>query len=147
MTRSATVRDFMATDLATATPEMDIHRAIKILLKRQISGLPVIDGKGGLVGFLSVKDCLKIAFSASYHQEWGGRVSEFMSPDVQTIEPDTDIVGAAEIFLKNKYRLFPVVTGGRLVGLISRYDILKALEELWSAGGLRRGREPGRFRP
>ncbi len=121
----------MATDLATVTPEMDIHRAIKLLLDRQISGTPVIDGKGGLVGFLSVKDCLKIAFSASYYQEWGGRVSEFMSPDVQTIEPDTDIVEAAEIFLKNKFRLFPVVTGGRLVGLISRYEVLRALDEFW----------------
>ena len=121
----------MATDLVTVTPDMNIHRAIRILLERQISGVPVIGENGELVGILSVKDCLKIAFSASYHQEWAGRVSEFMSTEVQTIESDTDIVEAAEIFLKNRYRRFPVVTDGRLVGMISRYDVLRAIEELW----------------
>jgi CBS domain-containing protein len=129
--KSAPVGDFMTTDLVTVTPDMDIHRAIKILLERQISGVPVIGESGELVGILSVKDCLKIAFSASYHQEWAGPVSEFMSAEVQTIESDTDIVEAAEIFLKNRYRRFPVVTDGRLVGMISRYDVLRALEELW----------------
>jgi CBS domain-containing protein len=129
--KSAPVRDFMTTDLVTVTPDMDIHRAIKILLERQISGVPAIGESGELVGILSVKDCLKIAFSASYHQEWAGPVSEYMSAEVQTIESDTDIVEAAEIFLKNRYRRFPVVTNGRLVGMISRYDVLRALEELW----------------
>lgn len=129
--KSTPVRDFMATDLVTVTPDMDIHRAIRILLERKISGVPVIDESGELVGILSVKDCLKIAFSTSYHQEWAGRVSEFMSTEPQTIESDTDIVEAAEIFLRNRYRRFPVVTDGRLVGMISRYDVLRALEELW----------------
>ncbi len=54
-----------------------------------------------------------------------------MSSDVQTIEADTDIVEAAEMFLKIRYRRFPVMSEDRLVGLISRYDILKALQELW----------------
>jgi CBS domain-containing protein len=131
MTRSARVRDFMATDLVTVAPEMDIHNAIKLLLEREVSGAPVIDGKGDLVGILSIKDCLKIAYSVSYHKERGGPVSEFMSSDVQTIEADTDIVEAAEMFLKIRYRRFPVMSEDRLVGLISRYDILKALQELW----------------
>ncbi len=131
MTRSARVRDFMATDLVTVAPEMDIHSAIELLLEREVSGAPVIDGKGDLVGILSIKDCLKIAYSASYHKERGGPVSEFMSSDVQTIEADADIVEAAEMFLKSRYRRFPVMSEDRLVGLISRYDILKALQELW----------------
>ncbi len=131
MTRSPRVKDFMATDLVTVTPEMDIHGAIKLLLEREVSGAPVIDGKGDLVGILSIKDCLKIAYSVSYYKERGGPVSEFMSSDVQTIEADTDIVEAAEMFLKIRYRRFPVMSQDRLVGLISRYDILKALQELW----------------
>lgn len=131
MTKTTMVKDFMATDLVTVTPETDIHRAINIFLERQISGAPVIDGNGNLVGILTVKDCLKIAFSASYHQELGGHVSDFMSTDVETIESGIDIVEAAEMFLKGRHRRFPVVTQGRLVGLISRYDILRALEELW----------------
>ena len=131
MTQSATVKDFMATDLATVTPDMDIHDAIGILLERQISGVPVIDEKGKLVGILSIKDCLNIAYSTSYHKEPGGPVSEFMSPDVQTIEADTDIVEVAEIFLKSQYRRFPVMTEGRLIGPISRYDVQRALQARW----------------
>jgi CBS domain-containing protein len=129
--RSARVKDFMTADPVSLAPDMDIHRAMKILLEWEISGAPVLDEQGGLVGILSIKDCLRVAFSASYHQEWGGRVSEFMSSEVQTIESDTDIVEAAELFLKVRYRRFPVVTNGRLDGLISRYDVLRALEELW----------------
>ena len=129
--RSARVKDFLTADPVSLAPDMDIHRAMKILLERKISGAPVLDEQGGLVGILSIKDCLRVAFSASYHQEWGGPVSEFMSSEVQTIESDMDIVEAAELFLKVRYRRFPVVTNGRLDGLISRYDVLRALEELW----------------
>jgi CBS domain-containing protein len=131
MAKSVTIRDYMATDLVTVAPDMDIHRAIGVLLEHQFSCAPVVDEAGDLVGVLSIKDCLKVAFSASYHQEWGGRVSEFMSADVETIESDTDIVEAAEFFLKARYRQFPVVADGRLVGQISRYDVLRALKELW----------------
>lgn len=129
--RSARVKDFMTADPVCLAPEMDIHRAMKILLEREISGAPVLDVQGGLVGILSIKDCLRVAFSASYHREWGGPVSEFMSSEVQTIESDMDIVEAAELFLKVRYRRFPVVTNGRLDGLISRYDVLRALDALW----------------
>ncbi len=100
-------------------------------MEHQLSGAPVVDDRGNLVGVLSIKDCLKVAFSASYHQERGGSVSEFMSAEVETIESDTNIVEAAELFLNARYRRFPVVADGRLVGQISRYDVLKALMDLW----------------
>jgi len=131
MQTSRTARDFMTTDPVTVTPEQDIHRAIKVLLQRQISGAPVVDSRGRLVGILSMRDCLKVAFAASYHREWGGRVSEFMSPEVKTIDADTDMVEVTQIFLKSRFRRYPVVADGRLVGVLSRYDVLRALEELW----------------
>lgn len=121
----------MSTKLITLAPETDIHRAMKILLKNRISGAPVLDERGQLVGILSKKDCLKVAFNASYHKEWGGRVSEYMSRDVKTIEAATDIVEVAQIFLEGPYRRFPVVSDDRLVGQISRHDVLRALDDLW----------------
>jgi CBS domain-containing protein len=105
--------------------------AVKVLLENSISGAPVVDENGRLLGMLSQKDCFRVAFSASYHQDWGGRVSDYMSREVETIEADTDIVRVAEIFLKSRYRRFPVMSNDRLVGQISRRDVLKALEELW----------------
>lgn len=121
----------MSTQLVVFTPNMDIHVAIKALLQNRISGAPVVDEDGKLVGVLTRRDCLKIAFSASYHKDWGGRVSELMSTKVETVQAETDIVEIAELFLNSRFHRFPVMQDGRMVGLISRHDVLRALEELW----------------
>ncbi len=131
MTDMPTIDDYMATDIISVAPGMDIHKAIKILVDNRISGAPVLDAGGNLVGILSKKDCLKVAFTASYHQDLGGRVSEFMSADVQTVDAGTSIIDMAERFIGGSYRRFPVIRNGRLAGLISRHDILKAIEEQW----------------
>ena len=124
-----TVADVMATRLITVTPDTNIHEAIRILLDKRISGAPVVDENGTLVGVLSKKDCLKIVFSTGYHDDRGGPVRDFMSAPVETMDADLDLVSAAQIFLKSHFRRFPVLRGGRLVGQVSRYDILKALGE------------------
>ncbi|MCK5274149.1 MAG: CBS domain-containing protein [Alphaproteobacteria bacterium] len=131
MSPSPTTRDYMSTDLVTFAPDTDIHRAIGTLLEKRISGAPVVDERGQLVGILSSKDCLRVAFSASYHQEPGGTVSDYMSREVKTVDAAADIVAVAEMFVKGPYRRFPVMENGRLVGLLSRHDILKAIEDLW----------------
>jgi CBS domain-containing protein len=125
MTR--TVADIMATQLVTFSPDMNIHEAIGILLDKRISGAPVLDSNGALVGMLSKKDCLKIVFSSQYHDDWGGPVRDFMSMPVETLDAGLDLVSAAQHFLDSHFRRFPVLRDGRLVGQISRYDILKAL--------------------
>lgn len=124
-----TVADIMATRLITVAPDMNIHAAIRILLDKRISGAPVVDENGTLVGMLSKKDCLKIVFSAGYHDDWGGPVRDFMSAKVETLDADLDLVSAAQVFLDSHFRRFPVVRDGRLVGQVSRYDILKVLAE------------------
>lgn len=125
MTR--TVADIMATRLVTVTPDMNIHEAIRILLEKRVSGAPVVDADGALVGMLSKKDCLKIVFSSQYHDDWGGPVRDFMSMPVETMDADLDLVSAAQLFLASHFRRFPVLRDGKLVGQVSRYDILKAL--------------------
>ena len=125
MTR--TVADVMATRLVTFTPDMNIHEAIRILLEKRISGAPVVDADGALVGMLSKKDCLKIVFSSQYHDDWGGPVRDFMTTPVETLDAGLDLVSAAQHFLDSHFRRFPVLHDGKLVGQVSRYDILKAL--------------------
>ena len=122
-----TVADIMATRLITVLPDMNIHEAIRILLDKRISGAPVVDENGALVGMLSKKDCLKIVFSSQYHDDWGGPVRDFMSAPVESLDADLDLVSAAQAFLDSHFRRFPVVRDGKLVGQVSRYDILKAL--------------------
>jgi len=131
MSDLATVRQYMTTKLVTFLPEMDLHKAIRLLLRHQISGAPVVNAQGDLVGILSKRDCLKVAFSASYHQDRAGPVSDYMSHDVVTVEADARLVEVAERFVSGTFRRFPVLDGGRLVGVISRHDVLRALEELW----------------
>lgn len=124
-----TVAEIMATRLVTFAPDTSIHEAITALLEGRLSGAPVVDVDGRLVGVLSKKDCLKVVFSTSYYQDWGGRVQEFMSPDVETIDAGTDLVSATQIFLHSHFRRFPVLREGDLVGQLSRCDLLRALIE------------------
>ena len=125
------IDDYMARDLITLSPGDDIHAAMRLLIDGRISGAPVLDAGGHLVGMLSKKDCLKVVFQSSYHQDWGGRVEEFMSAQVETMASGMSVIEAAEHFAKSPFRRFPVMHEGRLVGQISRHDILAAMEALW----------------
>jgi predicted transcriptional regulator len=106
-----------------------------VLLDKRLSGAPVVDGRGRLVGVLSKKDCFEVVYSTSYHQEWGGRVEEYMTREVTTIESGTDIIKAADLFMSSGFRRFPVLENGRMTGQISRADLLRALEEHWANVG------------
>jgi CBS domain-containing protein len=121
----------MTTDVVALSPDMEILQAMKLLLEKQFSGAPVVDKAGKLVGVLSKKDCLKAALNASYHQEWGGLVDDYMSRTVETLDADLDLVAAAERFLASHHRRFPIVDNGRMIGQISRADLLQALVEQW----------------
>lgn len=125
------VADFMSRDLVTLTPQMEINRAMTILLERKISGAPVLDSEGFLVGVLTKRDCLKAALDASYYRDWGGRVDAYMSHPVMTIEASMDIIRATTLFIEKPYRRFPVMEGGKLVGQLSRTDALRALAGQW----------------
>ena len=130
MPQSAKVREYMAASLVTFTPEMEIMDAIDALIRNRISGAPVVDEHGNLVGVLSEQDCMKVALHAGYYGEPGGRVAEFMSTQVRTIDADTSILDLAQAFLDSPYRRYPVLDNQRLVGQISRRDVLRALARL-----------------
>ena len=130
--RPCSIRDFMSRNVITLSPDMEVMEAIKILVEQGISGAPVMDHHGNLVGMLTEHDCIKVALNAGYYDEWGGKVAEFMHPEVETVDMDASILEIAEKFIGNEYRRYPVVDENRLVGQISRHDILKALISLAS---------------
>ncbi len=127
----STVENYMATELVTVRPDDDIITAMRVLLERHLSGVPVLDDAGRMVGLLSQKDCLEIVYNAAYHQDWGGKVERYMSREVEHIEHGTSIVDAADRFLHSSFRRFPVLRDGQLVGLISRHDLMCALDEMY----------------
>lgn len=134
--RSVLVKDWMAANLVTLKPDMDVMDALARLVEARIAGAPVVDHHGNMVGMLSEFDCMKVALDSSYHGEWGGRVSEFMTRDVITVPADMSIIDLARRFQESRLRRFPVMDDTRLVGQISRRDVLRALMSI--AGGSRR---------
>jgi len=130
MEPSLTIRPYMARDLVVLRPSMTLHEAIRLFVERDISGAPVVDAQGSLVGILSDKDCFRAATRSSYYAEPWGTVDSHMSGRVETLDVETALVEAVEIFHRRPYRRYPVVAGGSLVGMITRRDVLRALDTL-----------------
>jgi CBS domain-containing protein len=129
-TKSCLVKDYMTRSVITFRPNTDVLDAVHELVTNRIAGAPVVDEEGNLVGMLSELDCMKVALQAGYHGHWGGPVSDFMTTDTQTVDAEMSIVDLAQHFVDTRFRRFPVVDGNRLVGQISRRDVLRALEYL-----------------
>jgi len=126
MLKSVTARDYMATYLVTFKTDTDVLEAVNSLLQYRISGAPVVDEQNHMLGIISEKDCLKAVLSAAYHDDLGATVGELMTKHVETVDADISILDVAELFLKTNIRRYPVLHEGRLVGQISRRDILRA---------------------
>jgi CBS domain-containing protein len=117
----------MSTDLVTLDSEMDIVRAAHKLIRNDISGAPVVDKSGRLIGLLTERDFMRIAMQAEYYAMPGGLVKEFMTENPQSVSPDESILKVAQLFINGRFHRYPVVENGRLVGLISRRDVMRAM--------------------
>ena len=122
----------MSPDVVTLKPDMDVLQAVHILLQHGISGAPVVDAGGALVGMLTERDCMKVALDAAFHQQSGGTVADFMVRDVEVVSAEETIITTARRFYDATYLRYPVVDGTGLVGVISRSDVMRAIGEFWS---------------
>ena len=132
--QSISVSDYMSTKLITFSPDQSMDEVIVALLKYKISGGPVVDDQGNLVGVISEGDCMKEVVRGKYNNmpNLSGKVSEHMTTQVISIGPDTNIFDAAGMFLEKRIRRFPVVNMGKLVGQISQKDIMRAVHNMSS---------------
>lgn len=121
------VRDFMVTKPVVFTRETDLLDAVRVLVDRHISGAPVVDERGNLVGVLTERDFLKAALVAGYHGERGGCVGEYMTCDVEAVNADDSLLDVAARFVETKYRRYPVMEDNRVVGVVARRDVLRAV--------------------
>ncbi len=122
-----TVRTSMDRRVPVLRPDVDLLDAIGFLLRHHVTGAPVVDDQGHLVGMLTEKDCLKLITMGADHDLPQGTVKDFMSTEITAISPDTDLYFAAGLFLKSEFRRLPVVEDGKLVGAITRLDILRVI--------------------
>lgn len=126
------VKDYMTRKLITFKPDQGISTVMETLLKQRITGGPVINDDNKLVGIISDTDLMHVIGDSRYHNlPVGNRtVAEYMTDQVITIEQDTNIFDAASRFLKTGHRRFPVTSNGKLVGQISRMDVIIAATKL-----------------
>lgn len=129
MTRLIKVKDYMTRATVALKPGMAVLDAVHALVQNGISGAPVLDDQGEILGMLTERDCLKLSLSAGYYGSGEGRVAEYMSGAVETVDAEMSIVDLAQQFLKRPFRRYPVMEGGRMVGIISRRDVLRGLLE------------------
>lgn len=131
MAKLPIVADYMARFTHALRPEMDIYDAVDFLLERRVTGAPVVDVEGRLVGLLSEKDCLRLFSVGADALPPRGAVRDFMGKQFTRVESTMDIYYAAGLFLREEERRFPVVdVEGKLVGEITRFDILRAVKGL-----------------
>jgi CBS domain-containing protein len=131
MLHEVAVKEFMTASLITFKQDTPVLDAIQEMVDRRISGAPVVDNLGNLVGMLSEKDCLKVALNTGYYEELGGSVSEYMTKKVETVETTASILELARLFIETPFKRFPVVSeDNTLVGQISRADVLRAISKI-----------------
>ena len=87
----------------------------------------MIDDHGRLVGVMTERDCMAVAMQVGYHGVPGGLVKEHMSVDPQSVGPQESILDLAERFLTGRHYRYPVLDNGRLIGIIFRRDVMRAM--------------------
>jgi predicted transcriptional regulator len=124
--RMLTAGAIMTPDLVTVRPEASIDQAIELLLREQISGLPVVDDDGRLVGVITEFALLAVAYDRRVKNH---KVSNHMTRELITVEVDDPVSRVADLCIVHRVRRVPVMQNGRLVGVIARRDVLRALVE------------------
>lgn len=143
-------KDVMTTKLITIHPETTLREITQLLLDHHISGLPVVDGQGGLVGIVSEGDlmykevttqspavlniigALIHSDGVQEYRETAGNLLELTAADIMTTDvisfsPNTGLQRIGRIMLENHIKRVPIVEGNKLVGIVSRADVIRPL--------------------
>lgn len=122
------VADFMTGTVHTVRPETEITEAVGVLTTRGCSGAPVVDAEGHVVGVLTHEGCMRALSGAAFNGERAGLVSDHMTREFAVVEPTADLFLVVSMLSNEAGRRALVVTGHKLVGIVTRTDALKALD-------------------
>lgn len=117
-------RDVMTREVITIGPDATLAETIKVLVEKKISGMPVINTGGEIIGIISEKDILNFAFSGNLQNT---KVEEAMTRNVISFPPDADINSIALAIANHYFRRVPIVEDGKVVGVVSRRDIIRVI--------------------
>ena len=142
--------DIMTTGVVSTSPECPLSEVLQVMLERHISGLPVVNASGKLVGVITEGDCLRRVetgteikrplwreiftgpekLAQEYIRAHGRKVSEVMTPDPITVTEDTDVSEIIHLMEKSRIKRLPVMRGDAVVGIVSRANVIRALAGL-----------------
>ena len=146
------VRDVMTRNVVTVRPDESILVAARLMLQHRVSGLPVVDDKEAVVGVVTEGDFLRRGeigttrrrpkwlefiigpgrLADEFVRSSGRKVAEIMTPDPYTIDEDASLESVVEAMERRRIKRLPVVRGGRLVGIVSRANLMHALASIAS---------------
>jgi len=104
-----------------------VEEIVKTLAKNKVVGGPVVDADQKLVGFITEQNCIKQMLNNTYYCDSHEVASDIMRRDPLFVSPEDDVLHLAEDMLKKRPKIYPVVEEGRILGMITRADVLKAL--------------------
>lgn len=115
------IRDIMSKIVVSIRPEATLIDAVKVLTKHHLSGAPVVAADGQVVGFISEPNLMDVLFDQESRMR---KVCDCMSSEVQVVHASDSIATAATMFAMYGFRRLPVVDNGRLIGVVTRRDLL-----------------------
>lgn len=124
------IKPVMTREVITVTPKTPVYEALNLFLKHEISGMPVVNEQDNVVGILSEKDVMEILIDKNLDEK--KFVEDYMSTDVTSFSEETDAVDICRFFVRSNIRRVPIVKDGKLVGIVSRRDIVKIIQEAYS---------------
>lgn len=124
---SLKVKDYMTLQAVTFTPEMSLSAALDKVMNSRYLGGPVINEQREVIGFLSGQDLLDKLVKVSYYCQDTHIVSDCMHKDVLSVTSDTSIIELADMMKVGRPKVYPVIDAGKLVGIITRRDVLRAV--------------------
>ncbi len=119
-------RTIMSKDVITVHPDTPISSVIDLLSAHDITGIPVVDAEGHLVGIITEKDVMELPLGS---EEIPGRAEDYMTRDVVSFDEDDDVIAICECLVNHDFRRVPILSQGKLVGIISRRDLIKYIVE------------------
>ncbi|HLY32490.1 MAG TPA: CBS domain-containing protein, partial [Ktedonobacterales bacterium] len=129
-------RDIMTHEVISIRPEATVHDAARLLSDYSISGVPVLAPDGRMVGIITQADLIS---------KEGKTVADLMTTRVISVSEDTSVDEVAQLLTSNRFKRLPVVRGERVVGIVSRADIVRMIASRWicpTCGSMQTGRPP-----
>lgn len=121
------IRNHMSRLTHFLTPQLGLAEALDRLHQADASGLPVLDDQKRLIGFLSERDCIPSLLTGSYHCDSRTRVEDLMSRTPLFVSPDDNILDLARQMTGARPKVYPVLEGGKVIGIINRRQVMQAL--------------------